>query len=169
MKGPTRRYAERPWAEVSIEIDADPVSVWPLISDIELPARFSSEFQGAEWLSSEGPGLGAGFVGHNRRGDVEWDTTSTIYVYDPPRSFGWLVGDPDDATARWRFDSTPGEQGGLTLSMWAEMGPGPSGVLSYILRHPDREADVIERRLDEWLDNMQATLEGIRALAERES
>ena len=38
--------------------------VWALVTDIDLPARFSSEFQGATWLD-DGPAVGARFVGHN--------------------------------------------------------------------------------------------------------
>ncbi len=165
MKGPVRRYADGPWAQVSVSIAADAPTVWEHISDIQLPARFSSEFMGAEWVESDGPALGARFVGRNRRKDREWTTISTIHAFDPPATFGWVVGDQNDATATWRFDVAITDTG-VDLTMWAQMGPGPSGVLSYIERHPDREEWVVDRRLDEWLENMQATVEGIKRLAE---
>lgn len=165
MKGPVRRYAERPWAEVFVTIDADAETVWEFISDIQLPARFSSEFIGAEWVEADSPALGVRFVGHNRRKDREWSTVSTIHAFDRPTTFGWVVGDEANATATWRFDLET-RDAGVELRFRAQMGPGPSGVLSYIERHPDREEWVVARRLDEWLVNMQATVDGIKRLAE---
>lgn len=165
MKGPVRRYSEGPWAQVSVAVDAAAETVWGLINDIQLPARFSSEFMGAEWTEGDGPALGASFVGHNRRKDHQWSTTSTVHVFDPPSAFGWVVGDPSNATATWRFDIAATAIG-VRLSMWAQMGPGPSGISSSIERHPDREESIVDRRLDEWLGNMEATVEGIKALAE---
>ena len=35
---------------VEATIDASPDAVWELSSDIELPARFSDEFVGADWI-----------------------------------------------------------------------------------------------------------------------
>jgi hypothetical protein len=164
VKGPIRRYADGPWAEVSVKVDATPEELWALISDIELPARFSNEFVGAQWVDGDGPRLGAAFEGRNVREGREWTTVSTVDVFEPDRSFGWVVGDPAQPTARWRFDIEPGADD-VTLRMWAQMGPGPSGVLSYIQRHPDLEEWVVERRLEEWLLNMRATVNGIERLA----
>lgn len=165
VKGPVRVYADRPFGEASVDIAATAEDVWSLISDINLPARFSNEFQGALWIDVEGPSLGARFVGRNQLGEWHWETMCTIHVYEPMRSFGWVVGDEEDATARWRFDVAPTERG-VDLTMWAEMGPGPSGVVSRIRKYPDREAEIIDRRLDMWLANMAATVNGIKELAE---
>ena len=43
LRGRTRR------AIAEVDIAAPPPSVWPLVTDINLPARFSNEFVGAEW------------------------------------------------------------------------------------------------------------------------
>ncbi|MGH2758276.1 MAG: SRPBCC family protein, partial [Actinomycetota bacterium] len=89
------RYADGPSAEVEIYIDAPPARVWDLVSDIELPARFSEELQGAQWLD-ETPAVGARFQGRNRHPAVgEWETTSYVVAYEPERTFAWAVGDPD--------------------------------------------------------------------------
>jgi len=45
---PELRLIDCPTAEVSVLIAATARAVWPLVCDIQLPARFSSEFQGAE-------------------------------------------------------------------------------------------------------------------------
>ena len=46
------------------------------------------------------------------------------------------------------------------------MGPGPSGVTAFIAERPDAEERIVAGRLAMWRTNMEATLEGIRQLAE---
>ena len=56
------RYADGPTVEVEVLIDAPIERVWALVADIELPARFSTEFLGATWLDDDpmsGPGSSA--------------------------------------------------------------------------------------------------------------
>jgi len=48
----------------------------------------------------------------------------------------------------------------------AVMGPGPSGLTAAIDGRPELEERIVARRLAEHEQNMRATLEGIRALAE---
>ena len=43
------RYEDGPTAQVEILIDAPIEEVWQLVTDIDLPARFSNEFAGAAW------------------------------------------------------------------------------------------------------------------------
>lgn len=161
------RYADTPTADVSIEIAAPADLVWPLVVDINLPARFSEEFRGAEWIDpAPEPGLGARFVGrsgHPARG--EWQTTCTVTRFDVNRAFEWTVGDLDVPAARWRFELEPTSTG-TRLRQWAQMGPGRSGLTPAIEAMPDKEERIVARRLREWRTNMTANLEGIRDLAE---
>jgi uncharacterized protein YndB with AHSA1/START domain len=161
------KYADGPTVEVEIHIDAPPSRVWSLVCDIELPSRFSSEFQGAQWLDGAGPELGARFVGRNkhpRAGD--WETTSHVVAFDPERRFEWAVSDPSEPSASWRFELSPDGDGTL-LRQSMRMGPGPSGLNVAIDAMPDKEELIIERRQQEHRANMTATLEGIKALAEK--
>ena len=41
------KYADSPTTSIAVEIDAAPATVWPLLCDINLPGRFSDEFQRA--------------------------------------------------------------------------------------------------------------------------
>src|SRR5215472_6655008 len=60
------RYADCPTTEAELMIDAPPAVVWPLVCVIGVPAEFSSEFQGGQWLDgATGPALGARFRGRN--------------------------------------------------------------------------------------------------------
>ena len=157
------KYADGPTMEVEVEVGVSAAVIWPLISDIDMPARFSEEFQGAEWIDGVGPAIGSRFRGRNRHPVVgEWTTECTVVDYEPERAFGWVVGDVDNVLASWRFDlEQDGERTRLRMS--ARMGPGPSGITAAIEARPDREDDIVERRLDEWRSNMTATVEGIKA------
>ena len=163
---PRLRYADGPTTEASLVIGATPAAIWPLVTDIHLPARFSEEFQGAEWIDGAEPARGSRFRGtnhHPRAG--EWTTESTIVEFDPERSFAWAVGFLGDIAATWRFSLEPVGDG-TRLTMSARMGPGPSGLTPVIEARPDREDDIVERRLTEWKANMTATVEGMKELAE---
>ncbi|MEM7285430.1 MAG: SRPBCC family protein [Actinomycetota bacterium] len=159
------KYADAPQAEAEVSIDAAPGAVWPLVTDISLPAQFTAEFQGADWVD-DGPALGATFHGHNKHQFVgEWTTTCTVTAFEDGSVFEWTVGDVENKTARWRFDLAPSETGS-SLRFSAEMGPGPSGLTMAIQQMPDREEEIVANRLAEWTGNMQATLDGIKGLAE---
>jgi hypothetical protein len=43
------RYADMPTAEVETVVHAPVDEVWSLVTDIDVPARFSSEFQPSGW------------------------------------------------------------------------------------------------------------------------
>lgn len=160
------KYADGPTTEVEVDVAAPADAVWPYLIDVDLPARFSDEFQGAEWID-DGPDLGARFEGRNRHPVVgEWRVTCTVTAFEPGRIFEWTIGDPEHRSARWRFALEPRGDARSTLRFRAEMGPGPSGLTPAIERMPDREEDIVARRLDEWTGNMQRTVDGIAALAE---
>jgi uncharacterized protein YndB with AHSA1/START domain len=164
------RYADGPSVDVEVQIAAPPARVWELVSDIDLPARFSEEFQGAEWLDdATGPAIGARFRGTNQHPAIgEWQTTSTLVTFEPERVFAWVVQDPDNPSASWRFELEPSGEG-TTLRQRCTLGPGPSGLSYAIEQRPDKEERIIERRQDEHRANMQRVLDGIKALAESES
>lgn len=159
------RYADGPTTEVSRVIAASPGALWPLVSDVDLPARFSSEFRGAEWLDGATRAeLGARFRGTNEHPVVgRWQVECTIVEYEPERVIGWEVAGPDGAAARWRFTLEPVD-GGTRVTQWCRIGPGRSGLSPAIERMPDREHDIVARRLAEHAGNMQKNLDGLADL-----
>jgi hypothetical protein len=148
-----------------IDIDASPAAVWPLVTDLDLPARFSNEFLGAEWAGDE-RGAGAVFHGRNFHPAIgEWTVPCIVDAFDERRSFGWRTSDPQQPGARWRFD-LEGGVGRTRLRFSYVMGPGPSGTTMAITANPGKEGRVLRRRLGEVQANMQRTVEGIKELAE---
>ncbi|MBA3653475.1 MAG: SRPBCC family protein [Actinobacteria bacterium] len=163
------RYADGPTAEVEVDVDASPETVWAVVTDLNVPARFSDEFQGAEWDGGSGGEVGARFTGRNRHPAAgEWTTQAVVTDYDAPRRFAYVIGEIELPSAAWRFELEPLARGaGTRLRQWARMGPGPSGLTSAIAARPDAEERIVARRLEEWRANMRATVEGIKALAEQ--
>jgi hypothetical protein len=163
------RYSDCPSTEAEVLIAAPVAIVWPLVCDIQLPARFSSEFNGGEWLDgASSPAPGARFTGRNHHPAIgNWETTSTICEFQPGQVLGWAVGDPDQPSARWRFTLAADADGtGTRLTQWMQIGPGPSGISAAIEAMPDKESRILHRRLGEHSANMAATLAGIKEVAE---
>ena len=164
---PELRYRDCPTTQASLIVAASPAVVWALVCDIQLPARFSSEFDGGEWLDGASfPAPGARFTGRNHHPAIgSWQSTSTICEFEPEQVLGWAVGDPAWPAARWRF-ILAGETGGTRLTQWVQIGPAPSGISTAIEARPDKESRILHRRLAEHEANMTATLTGIKELAE---
>lgn len=153
---------------MTVDVDAPPETVWALVSDLQLPARFSNEFLGAELADgAESLAVGVRFVGRNHHPAVgTWETTSTITVFDPPHEFAFDVDGLDGRPgASWRFVVEP-TAAGTRLTQSMRMGPGRSGISPAIDAMPDKESKILRRRLGEHRTNMEATVAGIKALAE---
>ena len=162
------RYADGPTAEAEVEVAATADQVWRLVSDVAVPARFSGELQGAEWLDDPGPG--ARFVGRNEHPALgAWETTSWVTRYEPNRAFEWAVTDAEQPSATWWFHLEERPGGGVVLRHGGRMGPAPSGLSIAIEAMPAKEERIVARRLEEWTANLQATVAGIKALAEAEA
>ena len=140
------RYAENPTTQAEVEIAAPPSAVWPLISDISLPARMSTELVATDWIDgATGPSAGARFRGRSQHDVVgTWETVSTVVTCDEPRAFRLVVGDPGHPAARWGFEIEATE-GGTHLRQWATLGPGPSGLTPAIEAMPGKEERISSR------------------------
>ena len=159
------RLDDEPRIAVSTLVDATTDDLWPIVTDIALPPRWSTELDSAEWID-EGPAVGARFVGRNRLGDRSWEVVCTVVELDPSRRFTWSVGDPEAPAATWGYEVEDAE-GGVELRHWCRIGLGRSGLRRAVEAHPDDEEAIVRFRLDDLQSNMQTVVEGMRALAER--
>ncbi len=166
-------FTDGPGTFVEVTVDAPATRVWELVSDIELPVRFSEELLGAEWNpgpdGTARPGPDGTFTGHNKHAAIgEWSTQNFITEYEVDRVFAWSVVDRDNPGARWRWDLTP--VGGRTkLRFSVSLGPGPSGTTLAIDSMPDKEAKIISRRIDAISANIGRTVNGVKDIAESAS
>lgn len=157
--------AARPGVTVETDVAAPPQRIWELISDINVPARFSDEFQGADWVDGVGVRVGSSFVGRNERPGRKWETTSFVAACDKHRVFAWNVNDPDNPSSQWRFELEPvGENTRLRFSM--VIGPGVSGTAQAMQESPEQAAQILAVRQNQHRGNMDLTVRGIKDLAE---
>ena len=173
------RYADGPAVECEVHVEADQARVWELVTDIELPARFSPELRRVRWLDGASrPVVGARFEGHNHNSLLgEWRTVSYVVELELLRVFGWAVVDSDGRfggstvdprtpMATWRLDLAR-QTGGIRLRHSVLIGPARSGLSLAIDRMPENEEAFVQRRLADLRAGIQDTLRGIKTLAEQ--
>lgn len=165
------KYAEAPITEAEIHIAAAPDEVWPFVTDIETPVRFSAELYEVEWLGRvRRPVPGATFLGRNRNAALgAWQTVSRISEVVPHQVFSWCVadlqGEFEPPAAVWSFRLVE-DEGGTLLRQSARIGPGSSGVSLAIAARPELEERIVDGRILTLNRAMQGTLNGIKGLAE---
>ncbi|MFJ9742021.1 SRPBCC family protein [Streptomyces sp. NPDC101166] len=172
------RFTDGPSVHCDVHVEADVPRVWELVTDIRLPALLSPELQRVAWLDgAEGPSVGACFEGYNYHQQLgEWRTVSRVVELDEQRVFAWVVTDvdgrygeptldPAKSMASWCYE-LEAEGGGTQLRQSALIGPGRSGVTLALERWPNRMEEIITFRKKELRAGMEATLRGIKALAE---
>jgi hypothetical protein len=164
------RYRDQPTVEVTQRVRCDVPTAWQLVTDINLPARCSSELQAVEWLDgADAVEVGARFRGRNNHEAMgDWSTiceVTEVEADEDQRRWVYNVAGPEGAVATWGFEVEPASDGVL-VRQWARMGPGPSGLSPAIVAQPEKEARIVSRRLAEWQKNMAANLELIRSQAE---
>ena len=102
-------------AAVTLHIDAEPLRVWELVSDITRMGEYSPEVFAAEWLDgATGPAVGAHYRGHvkrNERGPTYW-TTCEITACVPGEVFEFAVVMRDKPVNTWRYELAPAPGGG---------------------------------------------------------
>lgn len=170
--------ADGPSVRCEVHVEAPVERVWELVTDIALPARLSPELRRVAWLDgADRPVPGARFEGYNHHAMLgEWRTVSHVVELDAPRVFAWAVTDADgrygEATAdparpmaSWRYE-LQAEGDGTRLRQTALIGPGRNGVTLAVERRPDREEEIVAYRLKELRTGMEATLHGVKKLAE---
>jgi len=158
-----------PGVSVEVDIAAAPRRVWEFVSDINLPARFSTEFRGATWSNTDHLHVGAAFVGKNRiEGVREWESTSYIVACEPPWVLAWNVSNPEQPSAQWRFE-LEALGSGTRLRQSMTIGPGVSGTARRMAQDPEHAEEILRQRREQLRGNMELTTQGIKWLAEAHS
>jgi Polyketide cyclase / dehydrase and lipid transport len=158
------RYHDQPTVEVTQRIRCDVAAAWRCVTDIELPTRRSAELREVRWLGdASGVVVGARFRGRNQRGpDSAWDSECEVAEVEEQRRWVWNVLRPEGVCATWAFEVEPIGDGLVLARQWVRMGPARSGFSAAIALHPEREAEIVSRRLEDWRRDMTQNLELVR-------
>ena len=101
-------------ASVTLHIDADPIRVWELVSDITRMGEYSPEVMEAKWIDgATGPAVGARYKGHVKRnelGPVYW-TTCEVTECVPGEVFEFAVVAAGKRINTWRYEFAPDDGG----------------------------------------------------------
>jgi Polyketide cyclase / dehydrase and lipid transport len=143
----------------SIEIAAEPATVYALISDLPRMGSWSPECTGITWRGTpRQPVVGARFIGHNRSGWARWSTFGEVVAADPGRSFAFEVTLGPVKVARWEYSFDATDTGCTVTERWTDRRPGPVRTLVDKTMGSRERANV---------HGMRKTLEALRAEAER--
>jgi uncharacterized protein YndB with AHSA1/START domain len=85
----------------TIDIGASPDRVWAVVSDFVRMAEWSPECRRIMVPGEQKTGVGARFLGLNRRRWVAWPTSSTIVRFEPSRAIAWQTR---ESGARWTYE-----------------------------------------------------------------
>ncbi|MGO8870154.1 MAG: SRPBCC family protein [Acidimicrobiales bacterium] len=143
-----------------VVIDSTPDRIYDLVSDMPRMGEWSPECQRVEWLDgSNGPAVGATFVGHNEGGPrklMKWSRHGRVLSADPGREFAFVTEEGGRESTEWRYRFEPTDGGTRVVEsyevkwipLWA------------------RIIDVPTNRARELHDAMGHTLDQLKAAAE---
>lgn len=146
-------------AKATVDIDADPATVYRLITDLRTLAELAEETSAMEWKKGDAARPGAVFVGRNRNGSRSWSTTCTVTDATPGQVFAFDVRSTVIPVAHWRYEISPTASGcRVTESTW-DWRPG-------WFRKPAGWATGVSDRDTANAENIAATLRRLKARAE---
>jgi hypothetical protein len=152
--------------ELTAHIQAPPVAVYRLLSDVTRMPEFSPEIRRCGWLDgAEGPAVGVRFRATNqvpRR--PPWQNTPIVIAADPGREFAISRTEPFAGTLVWRYRLEP-EDGGTRLTESYEVTRPITRIGWFIIGTLFGGKD----RRSELHRGMQETLRKITTVAEKEA
>lgn len=104
--------------EASIEIDADPETVYALVSDITRMGEWSPEAVGGAWKGDAAGAEGDWFEGHNQTPDREWSRECQVARAEPGSDFTFVVGGIEANCTWWSYEMEPSDTGTKLTERW---------------------------------------------------
>jgi len=158
MSEPIHTYTD------SIDIDAPAEKVWNIVVDMERYGEWSSENTGGYWRKGDDGNPGTGqvgdmFVGINRLGEDEWKAPVEIVEREEGKAFGFVTGGMKYNIALWKYIVEDNGSGGTKLTEYYEL-RNKSPLME------ENGQPEIDKRRDNMIESIRATLQGMKASAE---
>ncbi|MEY2568713.1 MAG: hypothetical protein QOE35_3242 [Actinomycetota bacterium] len=150
-----------PDVTVDERIEADPNTLYDMVSDITKMGQWSPETTACRWVGgASGPAVGARFKGANRDRWRRWSTTCTIVAAERGRRFAFDVAFARVPISHWQYEfAADGGQATVVTESWIDRRPRWMQRISpYVMGVRDRDA---HNR-----DGIRATLAALRAAAQ---
>ncbi len=148
-----------PLLEESIDIDASPVRVWSLVSDLGRMSRWSPQVV-TTVVRGRPVQLGTTMVNVNRRGLLVWPTQARVVRFEPHREIAFRIR---ENRTIWSFTVEDDGAGGTTLTQRRE---APDGISPISRRLTDRLLGGVADFQVELGSGMRETLGRIKVDAE---
>ncbi len=150
----------KPLLETSVQIDAPPVKVWALVSDLPRLAEWSPQVVSSKVRDGGSMREGARLRNLNRRGLLIWPTNSKVLTFEPHRLIAFVV---TDNQAVWSFEIEPTATG----SRLTHRRETPRGLSKISLFLTEKVLGGQERFTAELERGMAQTVARVKAEAER--
>ncbi|MEV6900566.1 SRPBCC family protein [Amycolatopsis sp. NPDC051372] len=151
--------------EVRRHVEADPRTLYDLVSDVTRTPEWSPEVIECRWLDgASGAAVGAEFLARNKRRWFTWSNKPVVEVADPAREFSIRRTERGGGGIRWRYVFRPDATGTAAIESYEVVESVPRGlhvILRVFFGVRDLEADLNA--------NMRARLDRLAWIAERES
>ena len=148
-----------PNATASVDIAADPQTVYALVTDLPTLAALAEETTEMVWKKGDSAEPNAVFTGRNRNGTKTWSTNCTVTRAVPGREFSFDVRAMGIPIAHWSYQLEATEAGSrLTESTW-DRRPGWFSPLAGLLTGVS-DRDTVNRQ------HIETTLARLKARAE---
>lgn len=145
--------------EATIDMNAAPEEVWPLVSDLPRMASWSPQV--LKTIQRGPGGLGTRTININRSGWKVWPTRSKVIRFEAPREFAFRV---KDNKTIWSYTLEPLEGGGTRVTHRRE---APDGLAPISAKLQDVAMGGLAKFDEELLAGMNTTLRRIKAELER--
>ncbi|WP_436794251.1 SRPBCC family protein [Actinospongicola halichondriae] len=145
---------------VSRRINADPHTVWALVSDVGRMGEWSPETTRGVWLKgATDPAIGARFKGENELGKKSWTTACTVVEAEPGRSFCFRVASGPLGVALWEYRIEPDGDGCIVEEHWTD-------ERSWLVKRAGKVVSGVDHDAEWTRAGMEQTLAGLAAVAE---
>jgi hypothetical protein len=150
-------------AEVSLYIEASPMQLYDLVSDVRRMGEWSPECRSCAWTGgASGPVADARFTGTNRRGLVRWRTKLQVVTARQGDEFAFVKLGHDQTKWTYRFEP---RGGGTIVTESFELQHDLPWHIAFIER---RVIGIKDRRAD-LESGMRTTLQRLKRAAEGDS
>jgi Polyketide cyclase / dehydrase and lipid transport len=149
-----------PSAQADVTINADPETVYQLITDLPTLASLAEEVTAMEWRKGDAACPGAVFKGHNRNGSRRWTTVCRVTDAEPGRAFAFEVKTGIVVpVAQWRYDIEPVDGGCKVTERTWDRRPG-------WIRKPAALSTGVRDRTAANAEHIKVTLQRLKERAE---
>ena len=148
----------------SIVVEADPATVYAVVSDVTRTGEWSPVCTSAWWEEGGGPEEGSWFGGRNEVPGRTWETRSRVVTADPGREFRWQVGGEYVVWAYLLRAVGAGEDTRTELTETWDLNEATEQM--FATKYADRAEAELDQRREQARSGIPATLAAIKRIVE---